>query len=122
MDIRISKFNFFIEIFSLIQCFRTQVIVYNFTYTIFPNIPSNILIQQPTAAQYAAICGAIGSTSNSANPYIIDICGYFPSINDGNVQLIMQAISAYYTAHRISALATRKFKKKINIFYENFSI
>jgi hypothetical protein len=98
------------------------VIVYNFTYTIFPTIPSNIVIQQPTAAQYAAICGAIGSTSNPVSPYIIDICGYFPSINDGNVQLIMQAISSYYTAHRISPLATRKFRRRKTISYENLLI
>jgi hypothetical protein len=91
---------------------RSQVIIYNFNYTIFSNIPWNIPIQQPTAAQYAAFCGAIGGPSASADPYIIDICDYFPSITNGNVQLIMQAISAYYTARRISTLSARKFKMR----------
>ncbi|CAF0877176.1 unnamed protein product [Rotaria sp. Silwood1] len=86
---------------------QTQVIFYNFNYTIFSTIPSNILIQQPTAAQYAAMCGAIGSPSASVDPYIIDICGYFPSITDGNVQLLMQTISSYYTSHRITILSTQ---------------
>ncbi|CAF0762583.1 unnamed protein product [Rotaria sp. Silwood1] len=86
---------------------QTQVIFYNFNYTIFSTIPSNILIQQPTAAQYAAMCGAIGNPSASVDPYIIDICGYFPSITDGNVQLLMQTISSYYTSHRITILSTQ---------------
>lgn len=90
---------------------RTQVIIYNFNYTIFSNIPSYIQIQQPTAAQYAAICGAISSPSPPVDPYLIDICGYFPSITDGNVQLLMQAISNYYTLHRISVLSNRKFRQ-----------
>ncbi|UJR35334.1 hypothetical protein I4U23_028095, partial [Adineta vaga] len=88
---------------------QTQVIIYNFNYTIFSTIPSNVVIQQPTAAQYAAMCGAIGNPTGSVDPYIIDICGYFPSINDGNVQLLMQTISAYYTAHRISLLSTQSY-------------
>jgi hypothetical protein len=112
MHIKTSKSTLFIEKFShFIRFARTQVIVYNFTYTIFPNIPSNIIIQQPTAAQYAAICGAVGIGSSPVTPYTIDICGYFPSISDGNVQLIMQAVSSYYTAHRVSSLGTRKSKK-----------
>ena len=85
------------------------MIVYYFNYTIFSNIPSTIPIQQPTAAQYAAICGAISSPSNPVDPYFIDICGYFSSITNGNVQLLMQAISSYYTTHRISILSTRTF-------------
>ena len=84
------------------------MIVYNFNYTVFSNIPSILTIQQPTAAQYAALCGAISSPSTPADPYIIDICGYFPSINNGNVQLLMQTISAYYTARRMSIFSTRK--------------
>ncbi|CAF1547561.1 unnamed protein product, partial [Adineta steineri] len=88
---------------------QSQVITYNFNYTIFSTIPSGILIQQPTAAQYAAMCGAIGTLSTSVNPYIIDICGYFPSITDGNVQLLMQTISSYYTTHRISIMSTQNF-------------
>ena len=92
--------------------YRTETIIYNFNYTIFSTIPSNIIIQQPTAAQYAAMCGAIGSSSSSVDPYIIDICGYFPSITDGNVQLLMQTISSYYTSHRLSSFSTRMFKQK----------
>jgi len=87
------------------------VIIYYFNYTIFSNVPSNILIQQPTAAQYAAMCGAISTPSASVDPYILDICGYFPSINDGNVQLLMQTISNYYTSHRLSVLSNRKFNQ-----------
>jgi len=98
-------------------CFRSEVIIYNFNYTIFSTIPSNILIQQPTAAQYAALCGAISSPSAAVDPYIIDICGYYRSITDGNVQLLMQAISAYYTSHRISILSSRKFEKEKDKFF-----
>jgi hypothetical protein len=54
------------------------------------------------------MCGAIGNPSTSVEPYIIDICGYFPSITDKNVQLIMQTISSHYTNHRISMAPTRK--------------
>lgn len=64
------------------------------------------------------MCGAIGSPSTPVDPYIIDICGYFPSINDGNVQLLMQTISLYYTSHRVSILSTRKFKNKFE--FHNF--
>ena len=85
------------------------MIIYSFNYTIFSNIPANILIQQPTPAQYAAICGAIGGSSTPVTPYILDICGYFPSITDENVQLLMRTISAYYTARRISVVTIRKF-------------
>ncbi|CAF2104402.1 unnamed protein product [Rotaria magnacalcarata] len=88
---------------------QTRVIFYQFNYTIFSTIPSNILIQQPTAAQYAAMCGAIGSPSTPVDPYIIDICGYFPTITDGNVQLLMQTISSYYTSHRITVLSTQTY-------------
>lgn len=94
-----------------ISLFRSQVIVYNFNYTIFSNIPSTISIQQPTAAQYAALCGAISSPATPVDPYSIDICGYFPSISDGNVQLIMQGVSSYYTARRLSILSSRTFEK-----------
>ncbi|CAF3582391.1 unnamed protein product [Rotaria sordida] len=86
---------------------QTQVIFYKFNYTIFSTIPTNTLIQQPTAAQYSTMCGAMGSPSTPVDPYIIDICGYFPSINDGNVQLLMQTISSYYTSHRITILSTQ---------------
>ncbi len=61
------------------------------------------------------MCGAIGSPSTGVDPYIIDICGYYPSITDGNVQLLMQTISSYYTSHRISYLSTRKFEKTNSI-------
>lgn len=89
------------------------MIFYYFNYTVFSTIPSNIFIQQPTAAQYAAICGAIGSSSPAVDPYIIDICGYFPSITDGNVQLLMQAVSSYYTSHRVTTLSSRKSETEI---------
>ena len=85
------------------------MIIYNFNYTVFSNIPSTISIQQPTAAHYAALCGAISSPSTPVDPYVIEICGYFPSITDGNVQLLMQTISTYYTARRLSIPSTRKF-------------
>ena len=88
---------------------RSQFIVYNFNYTVFSNIPSTLAIQQPTAAQYAALCGAISSPATPADPYVIDICGYFSSISNGNVQLLMQTISAYYTARRMSLFSSRKY-------------
>ncbi|CAF1204774.1 unnamed protein product [Adineta ricciae] len=88
---------------------QTQVIIFNFNYTIFSTIPSNVVIQQPTAAQYAAMCGAIGNPTASVDPYVIDICGYFPSITDGNVQLLMQTISSYYTSHRMTILSTQSY-------------
>lgn len=62
----------------------------------------NIPIQQPTDSQYTGICGAIGSPTTSVEPYTIDICGYFSSTTDPNVQLLMQAIGSYYTTHRTS--------------------
>lgn len=58
------------------------------------------------------MCGAIGNPSTSVEPYTIDICGYFPSINDLNVQLLMQTIGTYYTNHRISITTIRKSNKR----------
>jgi hypothetical protein len=111
MVFKISKWIFF-KFLRISLFYRTETIIYNFNYTIFSTIPSNIIIQQPTAAQYAAQCGAIGSSSNPVDPYIMDICGYFRSINDGNVQLLMQAVSSYYTSHRISSFSSRMFRIK----------
>lgn len=107
----INQYEFFSSSFLSfpLLLFRTQVIIFNFNYTIFSTIPSNVVIQQPTAAQYAAMCGAIGNPTTSVDPYVIDICGYFPSITDGNVQLLMQTISSYYTSHRMTILSTREF-------------
>lgn len=113
MVFQISKTTFQKNNKISLLCFsRTQTIIYNFNYTIFSTIPSNIIIQQPTPAQYAALCGAIGSSSSPVDPYIIDICGYFGSITNGNVQLLMQTISSYYTSHRLSSLSTRMLKQK----------
>ena len=65
-------------------------------------------IQQPTASHYAAMCGAVGNPTTSVEPYALDICGYFPSITDGNVQLLMRTMGTYYTARRMSATATTR--------------
>lgn len=54
------------------------------------------------------MCGALGSSSASVEPYTIDICGYFSSIENRNVQLLMKAIGKYYTMHRASIRSTRK--------------
>ncbi len=89
--------------------FRSQAIIYNFNYTILPTIPLNTPIQQPTNPQYTAMCGAIGTPSASVEPYIIDICGYFPSITNQNIQVLMQTIGTYYTNHRASMSLIRKF-------------
>ncbi|CAF1167090.1 unnamed protein product [Rotaria sordida] len=48
------------------------------------------------------MCGAIGNPSNFVEPCIIDICGYFPSITNRNVQLLMKQIDRYYATHRVS--------------------
>jgi hypothetical protein len=55
------------------------------------------------------MCGAIGTPSTTVEPYIIDICGYFPSITNQNIRLLMQTIGTYYTNHRTSITLTRKF-------------
>ncbi|CAF4374462.1 unnamed protein product, partial [Rotaria sordida] len=60
------------------------------------------MIQQPTDTQYVSTCGAFGNPSTSIEPYIIDICGYFSSIQNQNIQLLMKTIGIYYTIHRIS--------------------
>ncbi len=104
----ISKINFFFNK-KLTSFFRSQVVIYNFNYTILPTIPLNTPIQQPTNTQYTAMCGAIETLSTSVEPYIIDICGYFPSITNQNVQFLMQTIGTYYTNHRMSITSMRKF-------------
>ncbi|CAF3578872.1 unnamed protein product [Adineta steineri] len=81
---------------------QSQVIIYNFNYTILPTVHLNTPIQQPTDAHYAAMCGAIGNPSTSVEPYSIDICGYFSSITDRNVQLLMQTIGTYYSTRRMT--------------------
>ncbi|CAF2376052.1 unnamed protein product [Rotaria sp. Silwood2] len=88
---------------------QTEVIIYNFNYTILPTIPLNTLIQQPTDSQYVSTCGAFGNPSTSVEPYIIDICGYFPSIANQNVQLLMQTIGKYYTNYRISIRSIQSY-------------
>ncbi len=85
------------------------MIIYHFNYTILPTVPLNTPIQQPTSTQYTALCGAIGTPSTSVQPYIIDICGYFPSITNPNIQLLMQTIGEYYSIHRMSLTLIRKF-------------
>jgi len=85
------------------------VIIYHFNYTILPTIPLNTPIQQPTDTQYTTMCGAIGNPTTSVEPYIIDICGYFPSTINQNIQLLMQTIGTYYTNHRMSITSIRKF-------------
>lgn len=74
-------------------------------------------IAQPTSAQYAALCGAISRPSNPVDPYSIDICGFFPTVNDGNVRVLMQAISSYYTARRITLISARKMNKSRVTFF-----
>lgn len=54
------------------------------------------------------MCGAFGNPSAFVEPYTIDICGHFSSITNQNIQLIMNAIGTYYTAHRISIPPSRK--------------
>ncbi|CAF1483960.1 unnamed protein product, partial [Didymodactylos carnosus] len=53
------------------------VIIYRFNYTIFPNVPSTVSIQQPTLANYAELCGTVSGPSSPVSPYTIDICDYF---------------------------------------------
>ena len=48
------------------------------------------------------MCGAIGNPSTSVEPYTMDICGYFPSVSDPNIRLLMQTVSNYYTTRRTS--------------------
>lgn len=84
------------------------MIIYNFNYTILPTIPLNTPIQQPTNAQYTTLCGAIGTPSASVEPYVIDICGYFSTINNPNIQFLMQKIGEYYSVHRVSLTLKRK--------------
>ena len=84
------------------------MIIYHFNYTILPTIPLNTPIQQPTNTQYTTLCGAIGTPSASVEPYVIDICGYFPSITNPNIQFLMQKIGEYYSVHRVSLTLKRK--------------
>jgi len=88
--------------------FRSKVIIYNFNYTILPTVRLNTPIQQPIDTQYAAMCGAIGNPSTSVEPYTIDICGYFPSITNRNVRLLMHTIGTYYSTQRMSMTSIRK--------------
>ncbi len=119
----ISKFKFLLNINSniLFLFFRSEVIIYNFNYTILPTIPLNTPIQQPTNTQYTTICGAIGTPSTSVEPYIIDICGYFSSITNRNIQLLMDKIGEYYSTHRMSLTLIRKLNiESIKILKKNF--
>lgn len=97
------------------RCFRSEVIIYNFDYAVLHHVHLHAPLQQPTDAHYAAMCGAVGDTSVPVEPYRIDICGHFPSITDGNVQLLMRTIGVYYSARRTSTLAARKCLTKANV-------
>ena len=91
--------------------------IYKFNYTILPTIPLNIPIQQPTNTQYTTLCGAIGTPTASVEPYVVDICGYFPSTTNPNVQFLMQKIGEYYSVHRVSLTLKRKSqfdRKEVN--------
>ncbi len=85
------------------------MIIYYFNYTILPTVPLNTPIQQPTNTQYTAQCGAIGTPSTTVEPYTIDVCGYFPSITNPSIQLLMKTIGEYYSTHRVSLTSIRKF-------------
>lgn len=54
------------------------------------------------------MCDAFGNPSTAVEPYTIDICGYFSSITNKNIDLIMQTIATYYTSHRVSIRSIRK--------------
>jgi hypothetical protein len=84
------------------------VIIYKFKYTLLPSMSLAMPIQQPTASQYAAMCGAVGNPTTSVEPYAMDICGYFSSITDHNVQLLMRTMGTYYTTRRMSVTAAKR--------------
>ena len=82
--------------------------IYSFNYTIYPTVSLTKPIQQPTESQYVSMCGAIGNPTVSVKPYVIDICGHYPAITDGSVELLMQTIGSYYSSHRMSITTRRK--------------
>jgi hypothetical protein len=84
------------------------VIIYQFNYTIRSTVPLNTPIRQPTDSHYATMCGAVADPLTVVKPYTIDLCGHFPSVNDGDVQLLMRTIGKYYRTHRISIISQRK--------------
>ena len=87
--------------------------IYNFNYTISPTVSLTKPIQQPTESQYVTMCGAIGNPTVSVKPYVIDICGHYPSTTDNSVRLLMETIGSYYSNHRKSITSHRKRKSNV---------